>query len=75
MKWRSRDQDYDDDMNPLRIPAGSITGTTTITITPITNDGKEKDEKIRLISLESHPPEALDEDGDVQTLDGQFLWI
>ena len=64
----ARDQDYDDDMNPLRIPAGSITGTTTITITPVANDGKEKDEKIRLISLESHPPEALDEDGDVQTL-------
>ncbi len=64
----ARDQDYDDDMNPLRIPAGSITGTTTITITPVTNDGKENDEKIRLISLESHPPEALDEDGDVQTL-------
>ena len=64
----ARDQDYDDDMNPLRIPAGSIKGTTTITITPVANDGKEKDEKIRLISLESHPPEALDEDGDVQEL-------
>ena len=71
----TRDNDYDDDLDPLRIPAGSITGTTTITITPIPNDGKEKDEKIRLISLASHPPEARDEDGDVQTLDVNYVDI
>ena len=48
-------------LNPLTIPAGSIQGTTTITITPTANDGKEEDEKIRLKSLAGL--EAEDEDG------------
>ena len=57
----TRDHDYHADLNPLTIPAGSIQGTTTITITPVANDGEEEDEKIRLKSLAGL--EAEDEDG------------
>ena len=57
----TRDHDYDAKLNPLTIPAGSIRGTATITITPTANDGKEEDEKIRLKSLAGL--EAEDEDG------------
>jgi len=57
----TRDHDYDARLNSLTIPAGSIQGTTTIIITPVANDGKEEDEKIRLKSLAGL--EAEDEDG------------
>ena len=57
----TRDHDYHADLNPLTIPAGSIRGTATITITPTANDGEEEDEKIRLKSLDGL--EAEDEDG------------
>ena len=56
-----RDHDYRASLNPLRIPAGSIQGTATITITPTANDGEEEDEKIRLKSLDGL--KAADEDG------------
>ena len=57
----TRDHDYHASLNSLRIPAGSIQGTATITITPTANDGEEEDEKIRLKSLDGL--EAEDEDG------------
>ena len=57
----TRDHDFHASLNSLTIPAGSIQGTTTITITPTANDGKEEDEKIRLKSLAGL--EAEDEDG------------
>ncbi|MDE2740815.1 MAG: putative Ig domain-containing protein [Gemmatimonadota bacterium] len=57
----TRDHDFHASLNALTIPAGSIQGTTTITITPVANDGKEEDEKIRLKSLAGL--EAEDEDG------------
>ena len=59
--WRQRDHDYHASLNPLTIPAGSIQGTATITITPTANDGEEEDEKIRLKSLAGL--KAEDEDG------------
>ena len=57
----TRDHDYHASLNSLTIPAGSIQGTATITITPAANDGEEEDEKIRLKSLDGL--EAEDEDG------------
>ena len=47
-------------LSPLVIPAGAIAGATTITISPIANDGKESDEKIGLNS--SGKPKARDDD-------------
>ena len=42
----TRDVDYTAVFEPLTIPAGQATGTTTLTITPTPNDGKEQDEVI-----------------------------
>ena len=55
-----RDLDYTASLSPLVIPAGAIAGATTITISPIANDGKEGDEKIGLNS--SGKPKARDDD-------------
>ena len=57
----TRDVDYEATPRPLTIAAGSVTGTTTFTITPTPDtNAKEGDEKIRLKSLTGL--EALDED-------------
>ena len=57
----TRDVDYEATPRPLTIAAGSVTGTTTFTITPTPDtNAKEGDEKIRLKSLAGI--EALDED-------------
>ena len=57
----TRDLDYTTTPRPLTIAAGSVTGTTTFTITPKPDtNAKEGDEKIRLKSLAGL--EALDED-------------
>ena len=45
----TRDIDYSATLRPLTIPAGSVSGTTTITITPTKDRSVEADEKIRLI--------------------------
>ena len=58
----TRDFDYTANVSPLVIPGGSVSGTTTITITPIADTNKESDEKIRLES--SGQPAANDEHGD-----------
>ena len=59
----------------LVIPGGSTQGTMTFTITPTDdNDGEEDNETIRLVGLESHPPEAEDEFGDIQELTSA-TWI
>ena len=43
-----RDIDYSAVLRPLTIPAGSVSGTTTVSITPIDDGVVEGDEKIRL---------------------------
>ena len=43
-----RDIDYSAILRPLTIPAGSVSGTTTISVTPIDDGTVEGDEKIRL---------------------------
>ena len=43
-----RDIDYSAVLRPLTIPAGSVSGTTTISVTPIDDGVVEGDEKIRL---------------------------
>ena len=60
-KSATRDLDYTANLSPLVIPGGAVAGTTTISITPTANDGKEGDENIRLKS--SGEPSARDEDG------------
>ena len=65
----TRDADYTADLHPLVIPGGSVSGTTTITVTPTANDGEEDDEKFRLATLASKLPRANDEDGDPQELE------
>ena len=62
-----RDLDYTASLSPLVIPAGAIAGATTITISPIANDGKEGDEKIGLNS--SGKPKARDDDDVEEELD------
>ena len=47
----TRDVDYTAVFEPLTIPAGQATGTTTLTITPTPNDGKEQDEVIYIGSV------------------------
>ena len=64
----TRDADYTAILRPLVIPAGAVSGTTTVTVTPIANDGEEDDEKFRLATLESRPPRGED-DGDLQELE------
>ena len=65
----TRDLDYETVVPKLVIPGGSTQGTMTFTITPNEdNDGEEDNETIRLTGLESHPPEAEDEFGDLQEL-------
>ena len=44
----TRDVDYSATVRPLTIPAGSVSGTTTVTITPIDDKTVEADETIRL---------------------------
>ncbi len=44
----TRDIDYRAVLRPLRIPAGSVSGTTTIRITPTNDESVETNEKIRL---------------------------
>ena len=44
----TRDVDYSATVRPLTIPAGSVSGTTTFTITPIDDKTVEADETIRL---------------------------
>ena len=44
----TRDIDYSATVRPLVIPAGAVSGTTTITISPIDDKTVEADEKIRL---------------------------
>ena len=60
-KAATRDLDYTASLSSLVIPGGATAGTTTITITPTANDGKEGDEKIGLKS--SDDPEAIADDG------------
>ncbi len=60
-KLATRDLDYTAILSPLVIPGGSTTGTTTITIAPTPNDGKEGDENIRVES--SGDPTAQADDG------------
>ena len=62
-----RDLDYTASLSPLVIPAGSTAGATTITVSPIANDGKEGDEKIGLNS--SGKPKARDDDDVEEELD------
>ena len=64
----TRDADYTAVLRPLVIPAGAVSGTTTVTVTPIANDGEEDDEKFRLTTLASRPPRGED-DGDLQELE------
>ncbi len=65
----TRDADYTAIPRPLVIPGGSVSGTTTFTVTPTANDGEEDDEKFRLTTLASKPPIAEDDDGDLQELE------
>ena len=67
-KAATRDADYTAILSPLVIPGGSVSGTTTITITPIDDDVEEDDEKIGLRTLESRPPIGRDDD-DLEELD------
>ena len=60
-KAATRDLDYTAALSTLVIPGNSTAGTTTITITPTANDGKEGDEKIGLKS--SGEPKAIADDG------------
>ena len=70
----TRDLDYTAVLGSLVIPGGSTEGTTTITITPISDsDGEEGNETIRLRS--SGTPTAEDEDGDLQELNVGYVDI
>ena len=66
-KAATRDLDYTANIRPLVIPGGAVSGTTTITITPIADDTKESDEKIYVKS--SGEPTARADDGGVEELD------
>ena len=65
----TRDVDYSATVRPLTIPAGSVSGTTTITITPIDDRSVEADETIRLtVPYANKQITAQDDDGDDVTL-------
>ena len=63
----TRDHDYRTSVSELEIPGGSTEGTMTFTITPLSDNDEENDEKIRLLSVRK--PTAEDEDGDPVELD------
>ncbi len=46
-----RDSDYTADFEQLTIPAGQVTGTAAVTITPTPNDGQEQDESIFITAV------------------------
>ncbi len=54
-----RDLDYMAALRPLTIPAGQVSGTTTITISPTADDIADDGEKIRLTGQISSGPSAL----------------
>ena len=65
----TRDVDYSATVRPLTIPAGSVSGTTTITIAPIDDRSVEADETIRLtVPYANKQITAQDEDEDDVTL-------
>ena len=65
----TRDVDYSATVRPLTIPAGSVSGTTTITITPIDDKTVEADETIRLtVPYANKQITAQDDDEDDVTL-------
>ena len=65
----TRDVDYSATVRPLTIPAGSVSGTTTITITPIDDRSVEADETIRLtVPYANKQITAQDDDEDDVTL-------
>ena len=65
----TRDVDYSVTVRPLTIPAGSVSGTTTITITPIDDKTVEADETIRLtVPYANKQITAQYDDGDDVTL-------
>ena len=68
----TRDVDYTAVFEPLTIPAGQATGTTTLTITPTPNDGKEQDEVIRIGSVGTV---KITEDGQEREIGVSFVQI
>ena len=65
----TRDVDYSATVRPLTIPAGSVSGTTTFTITPIDDRSVEADETIRLtVPYANKQITAQYDDGDDVTL-------
>ena len=65
----TRDVDYSATVRPLTIPAGAVSGTTTITITPIDDRSVEADETIRLtVPYANKQITAQDDDEDDVTL-------
>ena len=65
----TRDVDYSATVRPLTIPAGSVSGTTTFTITPIDDKTVEADETIRLtVPYANKQITAQYDDGDDVTL-------
>ncbi|MDE2807006.1 MAG: putative Ig domain-containing protein [Gemmatimonadota bacterium] len=67
----TRDIDYSAVLGPLTIPAGSLSGTTTITIIPVDDGSVEGDEKIRLtVPYANNQITAHAEDGDVKVTVG-----
>ena len=67
----TRDIDYSAILGQLTIPAGSLSGTTTITIIPIDDGSVEGDEKIRLtVPYANNQITAQAEDGDVKVTVG-----
>ena len=65
----TRDVDYSATVRPLTIPAGSVSGTTTITIAPIDDRSVEADETIRLtVPYANKQITAQDDDEDDVTL-------
>ena len=71
----TRDIDYITTVTKFTIPSGATQGTTTFTVTPIDNDGKDDNEIIRITGLESQKPSAEDEFGDIQELNVGFVDI
>ena len=72
----TRDVDYSATVRPLTIPAGSVSGTTTITITPIDDRSVEADETIRLtVPYANKQITAQDDDEDDVTLTVGFVDI
>ena len=67
-KAATRDVDYTASLLPLVIPAGEVSWTEVITITPTADDLKDDGEKIGLGTLSSKLPAAEDDDGDLQEL-------